>query len=137
MRRLPGALAVVGGALLLYAGVSGNAALWSVIGDVVRPFIQDPGQRVILTVVVKILTVVASLGGLSVVAGGILIYKDRKVLGKFLVFFGAATGLIGLILGVMLTVGQGGTMTQYFTERLNGVAGLVGVILSYVARRLA
>lgn len=137
MRRLPAALALIGGTLLLYAGLSGNAGLWELVGEAVKPFLEDPGQRAILEVVIRILIVLAGLGGLSVIAGGVLVYYDKILLGKILIFLGAATGLIGIIIGVFVTVGRGGTVTDYFVQGLNGTAGLVGVLLAYAARRWA
>lgn len=130
-------MAFLGGALLLYAGLSGSAQIWAFIGEAVKPFLEDPAQRAILEWTIRVLMVLASLGGLSVIAGGYLVYKDRKLPGKILIFLGAATGLIGLVLGVALTMSEGGSMMDYFVKRLNGTAGLAGVLLSYAARRLA
>lgn len=136
-RRTAAALAFLGGALLIYAGLSGNVGFWSTLEELVRPHVQDPAQRATLTFVIRILIVLASLGGFSVLAGGVLFLRDRMLLGKLLVFLGAASGLIGIVVGVALTLSQGGTLADYFTNQLNGTAGLVGVLVSYASRKVA
>lgn len=135
MRTLAATLALIGGALLVYAGLSGNAGLWELVGEAVKVFLEDPGQRQILEWTIRVLIVIASLGGFSVIAGGLLIYWDKKLIGQILIFVGAATGLIGIVVGVLMTTSQGGSVTDYFVNQLNGTAGLVGVLLSYAARR--
>lgn len=130
-------LAYLGGALLLYAGVSGNVFLWETVGGFVAPMFQDPAQRGLVEVILHVVMVVASLGGAAVVIGGYLFSRDRVVAGKLLVFLGAATGLIGIVLGILLTMSAGGEFTDYFADRLNGTAGTFGVLLAYAARHVA
>lgn len=136
-KRTAALLAYVGGALLLYAGVSGNAGLWDAVGAFVGPMIEDPAQRALVEVVIQIFIVLAGLGGIAVIIGGYLVSHDRVLLGKVLIFLGAATGLIGILIGVGVTMAEGGGFTDYFTDRLNGTAGTVGVIMAWFARRWA
>lgn len=136
-RRTAALLAYLGGALLLYSGVSGNVALWETVGAFVAPLLGDPAQRGLLEVVLHVLMVLASLGGAAVVLGGYLFTRDRVVAGKLLVFLGAATGLVGLVIGILLTMAQGGAFADYFATRLNGTAGAFGVLAAWAARRIA
>ena len=78
-------IAVVAGILLLIAGVSGLAT-WETIKEFVTENVIDNG---IVQVVFAILIFIASLGGISVIIGGFLIWKDKIGLGKFMISLGA------------------------------------------------
>jgi hypothetical protein len=119
------AVAVVAGILLLIAGVNGLAT-WENIKTFV---VENIADNYIIQVIFAILIFIASLGGISVIIGGILIGKEKIRTGKFLISLGAGLGLLGLIFTVIVSLYEGSfTMTTFFS------IGAVGLILSIVAR---
>jgi hypothetical protein len=122
------AVAIVGGILLLIAGVNGIAA-WQDIQTFVTENIAD---NFIIQMVFVVLIFIASLGGISVIAGGLLIGKDKVGTGKFLISLGAGLGLIGLIISIYIGYTEGSlTIGSFFS------IGAIGLILSIVARLMA
>lgn len=122
------ALAVVGGICLLLAGVTGLAT-WSAIAQIIRNHITtDLTSALVLGALVAI----ASLGGLAVIAGGLLIGRGSVGTGKALIALGAGVGLIGFILSLVLWV----CGRESFIAG-GSVAGLLGIVLSIAARKIA
>ena len=123
-----GLIGIVGGILLLIAGVTGAAA-WQSISDTI---VSLTGIE-ILGLVFGILVILGSLGGLLVIAGGFLIRGNKKVgPGKTMVTIGAGFGLIGLIIFIILTVRNG---QMPFLTGLS--IGFIGLILTISARKKA
>jgi len=121
-------IALIAGILLIIGGISGLAT-WETIKDFVTTHIADNS---IIQIVFAILIFIASLGGLSVIAGGLLIGKNKIGLGKFIIALGAGLGLIGLIFSLIVTYIEGNfTIGSFFS------IGVIGLILSIVARKLA
>jgi hypothetical protein len=122
------AIAIVAGFLLLLSGLSGIAT-WSIIRDFVTTYIINNS---IVQIIFVILIFIASLGGITVIAGGYFIGKNKIGLGKFLILLGAGLGLIGLIFSLIVTYNKGNlTINNFFS------IGLIGLILSIVARVIA
>jgi hypothetical protein len=121
-------VAIVAGLLLLIEGISGFAT-WTTIKEFVTDNITD--NEIVLYIFV-ILIFIASLGGIAVIIGGILIGTNKVKTGKFIIALGAGLGLIGLIVSIIIGVTEGS-----FT--LNGLItlGAIGLILSIVARMMA
>jgi hypothetical protein len=118
-------LAIVAGVLLLVAGLSG-VALMSKVQSIVQQFISDTTISFVFT----ILILLASLGGLLVLGGGGLLYKDKVAPGKILITIGTGAGLIGLIIMIVIWIKD----MSLPTMTLSFILGLVGVILSVAAR---
>lgn len=121
-------IAIIAGLLLIIAGISGLAT-WETIKDFVTTHIIDNS---IIQIVFAILIFIASLGGIAVIIGGILIGKNSVGLGKFIIALGAGLGLIGLIFSFLITYIEGNlTIGSLFS------LGAIGLILSIIARILA
>jgi hypothetical protein len=121
-------IAIFAGILLLISGINGIAA-WETIKNFVISTIAD---HFIIQVIFAILLFIASLGGISVIAGGLLIGKGKVGTGKFLISLGAGLGLIGLIIAIYIGYTEGNlTIGSFFS------IGVIGLILSIVARLLA
>lgn len=118
-------VAIVSGILLLIAGVSGVAA-WETIKDFVTIHIMD--NKIVQNIFV-ILIFIASLGGIAVIAGGLLIGKDKIVTGKFLIALGAGFGLISLIFSIVVAYIEKNLTISSFLS-----VGAIGLILSILAR---
>jgi hypothetical protein len=121
-------IAIIAGILLLIAGVSG-LALWETIKNFVINYVMDNG---VIQIVFAVLIFIASLGGIAVIAGGLLIGKNKVGTGKFLITLGAGFGLIGLIFSIVVAYAERNlTLGSFFS------IGAIGLILSIVARIFA
>lgn len=121
-------IAIVAGILLLIAGMSGAAA-WETIKTFVTTYIID---NIAVQIVFAILIFIASLGGISVVIGGLLIGKNKVRTGKFTISLGVGMGLIGLMVSIVVAVMENSLIIGEFVS-----VGGIGLILSIVARVVA
>ena len=120
-------IAIFAGILLLISGVSGLAT-WEAIRNFVTSNIID---NYIVQIIFAILIFIASLGGLSVIIGGLLIGRDKIRTGKLFITLGAGLGLIGLIVSIIVAI-----MENNFTIGSFFSIGFIGLILSIVARMM-
>lgn len=121
-------VAFIAGILLIIAGLSGMAA-WEAIKEFVIEHVAD---NEIIQYVFAILIFIASLGGIAVISGGLLIGKDKVRTGKFIIALGAGLGLIGLIFSVIVAyLGESFTIGSFLS------IGAIGLILSIIARMIA
>ena len=121
-------IAIVAGILLFVAGVSGAAA-WEAIKTFVTTYIID---NIAVLIVFAILIFIASLGGISVVIGGLLIGKNKVRTGKFTISLGVGMGLIGLMVSIVVAVMENSLIIGEFVS-----VGGIGLILLIVARIVA
>ena len=118
-------VAVFAGILLLISGISGLAT-WETIKNFVTANVID---NYIVQIIFVVLIFIASLGGISVIIGGLLIGKDKIGTGKLFISLGAGLGLIGLIVSIIIAF-----MENNFTIGSFFSVGAIGLILSIVAR---
>ena len=118
-------IAIFAGVLLLISGVSGLAT-WETIKNFVTANIID---NYIVQIIFVVLIFIASLGGISVIIGGLLIGKDKIGTGKLFISLGAGLGLIGLLVSIIIAF-----MENNFTVGSFFSVGAIGLILSIVAR---
>ena len=122
-------LAIAAGVLLLGAGVTG-VATWEMIRNFVISFL---GNHWALILLFQVLIFIASLGGLAVICGGVLIGAGRSSIGKLFILLGTGVGLIGLLLAVALPWFQQGSLEL----ALGTSSGAAGIVLSIAARMIA
>ena len=130
-----GLMAIIGGILMLLAGMSG-AATWKALGDMAFEITGNDS----LNIVFQILALVGSLGGLVIMLGGLMIHgkyikmkKDKRVKsGKLFITLGAGMGVIGLIIFLVLAIFSDDPGGNIF-----GAVGLgfIGIILTIAARK--
>jgi len=118
-------VAVFAGILLLISGVSGLAT-WETIKNFVTANIID---NYIVQIIFVVLIFIASLGGIAVIIGGLLIGKDKIGTGKLFISLGAGLGLIGLLVSIIIAF-----MENNFTIGSFFSVGAIGLILSIFAR---
>ena len=119
-------LAISAGILLIITGITG-VPLMEKIKELVNTYISnDPN----LGLVFVVLILIASLGGILVMAGGGLLYKDKVTPGKILITLGTGAGLIGLIVSIVMWIYEMSAPSL----SIPFILGLVGVILSIAAR---
>jgi len=121
-------IAIIAGILLLISGISGLAT-WEAIQEFVTNNIVD---NAVIQIVFAILIFIASLGGIAVIIGGLLIGKDQVGTGKFLITLGAGLGIIGLIVSIYYAYMEGTLDIWGFFS-----IGFIGLILSIIARMMA
>jgi hypothetical protein len=136
-RRTAFLLALVGGVCLIMAGVSGGVGIYALaLTEIVALYPQLAG---IVAIVLPILSAIASLGGVAVILGGILILGVRLTTGKFLIMLGAGFGIFGIVIGLASGLAQGwglvqSAMTVFATYQ---AIGWIGIFLSILARMMA
>ena len=121
-------VAITAGILLFVAGTNGITT-WETIKTFVATHIID---NIAVQIIFAILIFIASLGGVSVIIGGLLIGKNKVLAGKVIISLGAGMGLIGLIVSVVLAVAQNSFIIGAYTS-----VGGIGLILSIIARSVA
>ena len=134
-RYAAGALAVVGGLLMLASGYTSRGFLYTALG-LGEPYLSDflKGTELGAAVLaVTALELVTALGGLTVLVGGLIILARHTTTGRILVWLGGGAGFIGLLLGF-----------GYTAYKLGGVGPVlaylpywIGLALAITGRRLA
>lgn len=127
-------LAVIAGALLLISGIHGPTETYQLIIDNLPQFIQDQQILQIANTLALVLITISLAGGLSVIAGGILILVDRVGTGRLLIALGAGIGipwLIMLAITLITTQQVASVLAEYSST------GWVGLILAFIAGAMA
>ena len=120
-------IAIIAGILLLVSGVSGIAT-WESIKNFVTTNIID---NYIVQIIFAVLIFIASLGGIAVIFGGLLIGRKNVITGKLFITLGAGLGVIGLICSIVVTVMENNlTLGGFFS------IGFIGLLLSIIARMM-
>ncbi|WXG44076.1 MAG: hypothetical protein WED04_08595 [Promethearchaeati archaeon SRVP18_Atabeyarchaeia-1] len=136
-RRIAFLLALIGGACLILAGVSGG--VWIYAQAFAAIVLVYPELAGILGLILPILTAIASLGGIAVIIGGVLILGVRLTTGKFLIMMGAGVGILGIFIGLASGLAQGWGLVQsaqavFATYQ---VIGWIGILFAILARFMA
>ena len=129
------ALSVPAGIMLLLKGISGPTGAYFWLLDYLSSgVIADELLQSLLIVALLILIAISSLGGLAVLAGGFLIWKNHVLTGKLLISLGAGVGTLWVVflLITLVTTGEiSSSISQY------SLVGWVGLILGFSARLVA
>ena len=127
-------LAAVAGVLLLVSGVRGPVGTFELVRERLPMFIENAQVLQVVNAVALVLIVISLAGGLSVLAGAFLIYKNHVGTGKLLIGLGAGVGIPWLILlaVTLITSGQVAAVVAQHSS-----IGWVGVILAFAARTVA
>jgi hypothetical protein len=121
-------ISFIAGLCLLLSGTSGFAT-WNTIQQFVTTYLIN---NLFLQIIFSIIIFIASLGGIAVILGGLLIGKNNVITGKFLIMLGAGMGLIGLIIACMIAIIQSNQILGGFFS-----IGTFGILLSIIARKKA
>jgi hypothetical protein len=135
MSKIAGALAVVGGVMLVFGGFAGTAQ--STLGNVktaAQNWFPDNEQKGTIITALTIMIYLAMLGGFAVILGGLLMWKGFDIAGKILVWLGTGVGILSLVISGLIAYATG-SWDAYVTSNLTLVG--IGLVLSIVARRLA
>ena len=130
-----GALAVVGGLLMLASGYTSRGFLYTALGFA-EPRFSDflSGAALDAAVVgVTVLELVIALGGLTVIAGGLMVILHHTTLGRVLIWLGGGAGFIGLLVGFGYSVYKLGGINPVLAY----LPYWVGLAMAIAGRRLA
>ncbi len=135
-----GLIAMIGGILMLLAGISG-AATWAALGTLTEEIIGNDSFNLVF----QILALLGSLGGLIVILGGLFINgqyvkkmkmpKDKRLkLGKLFITIGAGMGVVGLLIFLVLVM-----FSDDPAGNILGAVGLgfIGLVLTIISRKKA
>jgi len=125
---------VVAAVLLLVSGIRGPVGTYELVREQLPLFIQNQQGLQVADTVAVVLIAISLAGGLSVLAGGFLIYRNHVGTGKLLIGLGAGVGipwLIMLVITLITTQQVAAVIAQHSS------LGWIGVILAFVTRTIA
>jgi hypothetical protein len=129
-----GILAIVGGVLMVYSGYASRGFLLSALqfaGQNVGSYLAGI-EGLTVELAITILATLVALGGLTVVAGGIIILTGHSTTGRILISLGGGAGFLGLLISFGLASYKLG---------LSSAEGYlwywVGLVFAIVGRRVA
>ncbi|HKT22462.1 MAG TPA: hypothetical protein VJR06_07645 [Nitrososphaerales archaeon] len=130
-----GALAVAGGLLMLASGYTSHGFLYTALGFAEPRFSDFLSGAALSAAVIAVtaLELVMALGGLTVLAGGLLVFVHHTTTGRVLIWLGGGAGFIGLIIGFGYSVYRLGGVDPVFAY----LPYWVGLALAISGRRLA
>lgn len=134
-RYLAGALAVVGGILMLASGYSSRGFLYIALGYA-EPQISDflSGAAASAAVLaITALEVTIALGGLAVLVGGVIVILRHTTTGRVLIYLGGGVGFIGLLVSFGYSIYKLGGVDPV----LSYLPYWVGLAMAVTGRRLA
>jgi hypothetical protein len=130
-------MVLVGGILLFLEGAIGSIGFLSLLQE--ANTIPELADFIwIIDLILWVLLLLASGGGITVIIGGYLMTTDRVGTGKFVVGIGAGMGLIGLLVSlypILTAYGVGGVVD--FLTIASQSAGWVGAVLTIIGRQTA
>lgn len=127
-------ISVPAGLLLFIKGIQGPTGIYFLILDYVNGLLTTGAIKSFLVFGLLVLILLSSLGGLTVIAGGFLIWKDHVSTGKFLIGIGAGISIF-LVLFLLITLITSGDLSSLIAQY--GVVGWIGIILAFLARSIA
>ena len=121
---------------MLVSGVQGSLGLLGFLLSFLSQFISAPFDMA-LYIFMMILSFFASLGGGSVIIGGLLLGRGRLTTGKLLIRLGCGTGLLGFLIQLISRAIKGLDFLLTFLAGLTGSMGGVGILLCLSSMLLA
>ncbi|MDG6995268.1 MAG: hypothetical protein JRN52_05030 [Nitrososphaerota archaeon] len=124
-------LAFAGGILLINSGYRTSSFLLTLLSLSESQKIVPDVVRTILLVAIPILTVIISLGGILVIAGGVLLLFKHKFSASVLIALGGGIGLIGIIIALGYSVYSAGIFSI-----ITHIEYWIGVLIASTSRAL-
>ncbi|HDI01200.1 MAG TPA: hypothetical protein ENF78_02080 [Candidatus Bathyarchaeota archaeon] len=129
-------LAVAGGFVLILSGVSGSLGLYGFLLSLLASMLPPPYDFAAYLALMA-LSILASLGGATVIAGGYLMYTGHLGLGRTLVSIGSGAGVIGFAALLISEALRGlGALVAFLTTMISS-SGWIGILMCLVAIVLA
>jgi uncharacterized membrane protein len=130
-------LALIGGVILFIQGVTGSIGFFSYL-----PMLLDIPELAplgpVITYIIYIVGIIAASGGIGAIAGGYLLTTSRVGTGRFIIGIAVGMSLVGIIIGLIQVVWLSGVTAIWDALTiLSQTAGIVGIVLTIIARRTA
>ncbi len=125
---LAGALAIVGGLLMLGSGYTSRGFLYQALGYA-APRLSDfigGAELSAATIAVTILELIIALGGLTVAIGGLVVLTHHTTTGRVLIYLGGGAGFLGLLVSF-----------GYSAYKLGGLDPVLGYLPYWVGLAMA
>lgn len=126
-------IALISGIILILGGVTSTVGIYGLIPWIALVLGFPPEILAVINLVLLVLNLIASLGGIAVIIGALLVAKERIGTGKLFIGLGAGMGLIGFIFLVLIMT-LTGTPIVSMLPLVYSTPGLLGGILSILAR---
>jgi hypothetical protein len=134
---LAGILAIIAGVLFILSGYEADTRIYSFVESLFREHADSEISEIVI-IPLHIVVLVAQLGGIAVIVGGVLFLKSRITAGKVLVFIGTGYGILMIILSVILGLSsEGPEFLGSYVVWLTGTASGLGILCSLIARAVA
>jgi hypothetical protein len=138
--RRAGFLAVIAGLILIASGVTSGSILLTGLGYVdnyLGSSAGSAGQSVVQLAIV-VVTFLVGLGGISAIAGGVLLLRGHGSFGRFLIGLGGGTAILGLLFSIgkaLLVTGTSAPIfyQSYFT--LYWIGAILATVSILISRR--
>ena len=127
-------ISVPAGLILFIKGIQGPTGIYFLILDYVTDLLTTGVVKSFLIFSLLVLIVLSSLGGLTVIVGGFLIWKDHVSTGKFLIRIGAGISVF-LALFLLIALFTSGNLSSVVAQY--GVLGWIGIFLAFLAKSIA
>jgi hypothetical protein len=129
-------IAIIAGLFLIVSGVTGGTGIWGYILNLIVTLIGGE-VAIIASYVLLALAILANLGGITVILGGIMFYIGHITTGRFLSSIGAGMGIFGFIILYLLAFYGGWAYLITITAQLINTIGGLGILLSIISSVIA
>ncbi len=134
--KLPFAIGVIGGLLMISAGAIGGIGLWAYLPLIIAILGLPPEVAYVINLLLSILNWIAAFGGFAVIFGSALFLVNRIGTGRFIIGLGAGMGIFSLIILFAGYILAGISPIVWPIILLNSPA-LLGAVLAIIARYMA
>ncbi len=132
---MAGGVAVVGGFLMVASGYSSRGFLYTALGYAqprLSGFLSGAAYGVAV-IAITVLEAVIALGGLTVLAGGLVILGRHTTTGRTLIYLGGGAGFLGLLVSFGYSMYKLGGLDPV----LSYLPYWIGLAMAISGRRLA
>lgn len=134
--KVPFAIGVIGGLLMISAGAVGGVGLWAYLPLIIAALGLPAEVAYFVNLLLSILNWIAALGGFAVIFGSTLFLVNRVGTGRFIMGLGAGMGIFSLLL-LFLGYFLAGISPVVWPVILLNSPGLLGAVLAIIARYMA
>ncbi|TLY12775.1 MAG: hypothetical protein E6K86_11020 [Thaumarchaeota archaeon] len=113
------ALAFIGGGLIITSGFTVHGFLLSLLSLVSGgiPTVLPGAIAIPLSITVSFLSALVALGGVTVLLGGIALYRRHVFVGRFLIALGGGASFLGFLLSIAFAVATQGVSARWLAGK--------------------
>jgi hypothetical protein len=134
----PFVLCLIGGILLIASHFAGGISTILFVGSFLHSIAALAPYLPIIDIFLFILLIIAWLGGIAIIIGGVLLTTSHVRLGKFIIAIAAGFGMISFILVIISVIlVYGWAALLFLTWLIINTPWALGLVLTVVARHMA